>query len=802
MKRKLKRYSGIGSYASCFVFLLLLVSSCTIVRKAPSGKPYLIKNTINLEGGNFTKIERSAVVSKLNDQLDDSSKFITKEALFLFRTIVRPPVYDSAYSAASAKNMKGSMYHLGYYDARVSFTADTSGNRVKVKYLVHAGKPTLVDTLEYRLVPEELQQIAQRTADKSVLVAGVPVTRAGVLGEISRLVDTFRNNGYYKFTAAELKVRGDTSNAALTTVSDDPFKVLEILRGAERAKDSPQIKLTMVINPPTDSSRLFKYFINRITVFPDFYQGDTPDGTNFREIQTSGIRIRYHQPLFKPEFLARNVALRSGEMYRHSMYYKTINNFAKAGVWESINIRMEEDSLNPGLVDVSIQLLPGKKFGFEAALEASYSANSNTNNALAGNLFGLSGNLSLTNRNMGREAIKMIHSLRAGIELNNNYRAANTRLINAQEISYSNNVIFPRLVAPFNLLLKKPYPAVESFLNTNIAVSNRLDLFNTQAFNLNYGFNVLNKKGWRWTFKPINIEFNYLYNQTDSFNRILDSIPFLRYSYNTALITGMSGGLTMTYRNPKHLRSLARERSIKLNVEESGLTWGALIPAFKKYRRRYVRADAEYKYTVTYKETELAFRLFSGVGIAVGNDTTLPFFKQYFSGGSNGMRAWPIRGIGRGSQKLVPFGQNVFNDRTADMQLEANAEYRYVIARIIPNTLTLRGAVFVDAGNIWNLRNSRPDGSRDSAQFKLKNLYKELGVAAGTGFRLDFNYFVLRLDLGFRFKRPELSNINNGWKAPDIGFDDILPKLFGRKPEYRRWRYENFNFTIGISYPF
>lgn len=258
----------------------------------------------------------------------------------------------------------------------------------------------------------------------------------------------------------------------------------------------------------------------------------------------------------------------------------------------------------------------------------------------------------------------------------------------------------------------------------------------------------------------------------------------------------------MTYRNPKHLRSIARERTIKLNVEESGLTWGALLPAFKKYRRRYVRADAEYKYTVTYRETELAFRLFSGVGIAVGNDTTLPFFKQYFSGGSNGMRAWPIRGVGRGSQKLVPFGQNVFNDRTADMQLEANAEYRYIIARIIPNTLTLRGAVFIDAGNIWNLRNSRPDGSPDSAQFKFKNLYKELGVAAGTGFRLDFNYFVLRLDLGFRFKRPELSNINNGWKTPDIGFDDLLPKLFGRKPEYRQWRYENFNFTIGISYPF
>jgi outer membrane protein insertion porin family len=88
----------------------------------------------------------------------------------------------------------------------------------------------------------------------------------------------------------------------------------------------------------------------------------------------------------------------------------------------------------------------------------------------------------------------------------------------------------------------------------------------------------------------------------------------------------------------------------------------------------------------------------------------------------------------------------------------------------------------------------------DSAQFKLKNLYKQLGVSAGTGFRLDFNYFILRLDLGFRFKRPELSYVNDGWKVPSIGFDDVFRKLFSKSE--REWRYENFNFTIGISYPF
>ena len=254
--------------------------------------------------------------------------------------------------------------------------------------------------------------------------------------------------------------------------------------------------------------------------------------------------------------------------------------------------------------------------------------------------------------------------------------------------------------------------------------------------------------------------------------------------------------------------SLSKELAFRFNAEESGLTWG-LLPVFKKFKRRFIKADAEIKHTIKYNKTTLAFRGFIGIGIPLlGSDTnrTLPFFKQYFGGGSNSLRAWPVRGIGPGGRPLVPFSSNktIFNDRTGDMQLELNAEYRYDIARIIPNTLTLRGAIFTDIGNIWNLRNTKLDGSSDSSQIMLKNLYSQLGVSAGTGFRLDFNYFVVRLDFGFRFKRPELFYINDGWKAPDIGFNDCFKKILtrGTNDEYKKWRYENFNFTIGIGYSF
>jgi hypothetical protein len=257
-----------------------------------------------------------------------------------------------------------------------------------------------------------------------------------------------------------------------------------------------------------------------------------------------------------------------------------------------------------------------------------------------------------------------------------------------------------------------------------------------------------------------------------------------------------------------HPNSLSKELSLRINAEESGLTLG-LLPIFTNYKRRYIKSDLEVKHTIRYNKSTLAFRGFVGVGVPLlGSDTnkTLPFFKQYFGGGSNSMRAWPVRGNGPGGKSLNPFSstKNIFNDRTGDMQIEANIEYRYKIASIIPNTLTLRGAVFTDIGNIWNTRSISQSGIADSTQFLFKNLYSQLGVTAGTGFRLDFNYFVLRLDFGCRFKRPELYYVNDGWKAPDIGFKDCLKKIFtkGENDIYRKWRYENFNFTIGIGYSF
>lgn len=134
------------------------------------------------------------------------------------------------------------------------------------------------------------------------------------------------------------------------------------------------------------------------------------------------------------------------------------------------------------------------------------------------------------------------------------------------------------------------------------------------------------------------------------------------------------------------------------------------------------------------------------------------------------------------------------------MILEANAEYRYNIVTIWPNTLIIRGALFTDIGNIWNFNNKSNKGN-DTIVFKFKNLYRDLSVSAGTGIRIDFvGLFLLRFDFGLRLKDPALpfSTENAGWRIPQVSF----AHLFRNREIDKQWRYDNFNFSLGINYPF
>lgn len=793
---------------------VFIFSSCTIVRKYQKNKPFVYNNNINLDINDVTPDEKVIIRSRLNTQLDDSSKIRVKDVAFILHYIDRPPAFDTLSARASAENMQISMVNLGYYSAKAGFiylidSSKKDQKRVTTTYEVEAGKRTLIDTFAYMLSKPELQQLALKTKNESPLQKNAPVTKAAVSQESARLVDLYRNNGYYKFTTEELRVTGDTSIEALTTVSEDPFESLRLLAEATEKRNKPTIRLSMLLNRSSDSTRLNKFYIRNIYILPDYFPGDNYLDTVLTENNANGYIIRYHKKLFKNNLLVKNMYIKKGSMYRQEDYFKTLNSLYKLGVWESPGIDIIEVK-NSNWLDLVVKLTPVKKYGFEGDIELSYSANSNTSNSISasnsGNLLGISGNLSLLNRNVGKEGIRMTNAIRAGIEFNTSQHNTRGSLINSNELSYSNSLLFPKFITPFSFINRKKLLVQQSFINTNISLIKRIDFFNQQVFNIGYGYNWTTKANHSWTYTPLNFDFRRIYNTTARFEKTLDTFPFLRYSFNTALVMGQTLRYVSNYINPKYPQ---RGTTFKFNIEESGLIWGRLKDAISKngaknfltnYLKQFIKTDVEYSYTISHPKSAVVFRIFGGVGIPLSKgDTTLPFFKQYFGGGPNSMRGWPVRGIGLGSQPLAPYSSSLFNDRTGDIQLETNAEYRYNIAPLFSNAVYLKGAFFIDAGNVWNFKNTKANGSPDSTQFKFKNIYKQLGLSAGTGLRLDFSYFLIRFDMGFRFKRPDIS-ANDGWQIPNIN----LKNLFGNDAANanRRWRYENFNFTIGIDYPF
>jgi len=788
---------------------VLLLSSCTFVRKYQKNIPFVFKNEISLDAKSAGADERKAMKSKLNTQLDDSAKVKEKDAFFVIHTITRPPAFDTNAVIRSARNMTTAMINLGYYHPVVTYSFDTAYHkkgqiRITTRYVVTSGNRTVVDTLAYLFTREDLQHLADSSKKESPLQKNTPVTKSAIQFETGRLVTLFRNHGYYRFTSDQILATGDTSIEALTTVTEDPFEQLRLLEEANEKRNKPTIRLGFQLNNPPDTTKLRKYYIDSIFVLPDYIPGESYTDSTLHTFASKNYVTRYHRKLYKFYIPGNYITFKRGDEYSQDNFSKMINGFYSLGAWESpsIDILEKEDT---DLLNLVIKLNPVKKYAFEGNVELSYSANSATTLAsTSGNLLGMAGNLSVTNRNLWKQAAQMSHAIRAGVEFNTTHRNSFGTFINSRELSYTNNILFPKFVTPFKKLNRRKLITKQTFINTNASLINRVDFFDQQIFTTGIGYNWKKKTNQLWSFKPFTFDYHRIYNRSDSFNKTLVTYPFLRYSFNTALVMGSSLSFNSNHVDPRNSNHVT---SFKANLEESGLIWDILKQRnktpetgnfFNRYLKEFIKTDYEYRHTINYPKSALSFRLFAGVGIPLSRyDTTLPFFKQYFGGGPNSMRAWPVRGIGVGGQPLAPYSNGLFNDRTGDIQLEGNSEYRFNVAPLFSNAILFKMALFADIGNIWNFRNTQPGGGPDTTQFHFENLYRQLGVASGVGFRFDFTYFLLRFDVGLRFKRPDIM-ANSGWQVPDV----TLRHLFSSRLDDKIWRYENFNATIGIDYPF
>ena len=755
--------------AACF-------SSCIIVKHPQPGKPFVYQANIHVIS-DLKKEERQGLESGLYDQLHDSLQVRTRDWLF-WRTLKSPPAYDSLNAMSSVQFMKGLLRSQGYYRDSIYYatrytTHDKEPAKTYIDFYVKPGKQVKLDSVSYTLQYAPLQHIADSTLKDALVKRGSSFAIDSISAELDRLTELYRNSGYLRFSRDELVGVWDTLDIALLRPSLDPFEQFEILRKLQERRERPTANLDFRLKSP-DSTRFVKYFNGHVTIYPDYNSEYRLDTTRLQaRIDTAeGIRIVQYYNKFKAKIFPPNIYLPADSLYQLRRYFRTLNRLNSLNTWRNISI---DQVPRPGTdtVDFVILMTPAKKYAFQTNLESSINQS-----AISGNLFGIGVNVGLQNRNFARVAATTSTNLRYGVELGHGNSG---QFIQTQQVSLSYSIIFPRFVPASNLIRKNYRDNFRSLFNFNTAYTERFKLYKLITINGSWGYEFQRRRVLL-NIKLPNIEYSRL-NAQDSLKNLMLQNPSLRNIFTDGFISSIIASMTLTGGTSN------RPNVLRVNVEQSGLATGIIRSSFLDTQLyRFVKADVEFAKLFRFKKTSLALRAFAGIGYEFNSTrnplkrNNLPFFKQYFSGGPNSMRAWQLRRLGPGSI-IKPFdGSQGVPDRYGDIQLEANAEYRFPLGR--PFGIKVNGAFFTDIGNIWFLKQA-PDRLPEEI-FNISRLGKDIAIGAGGGLRFDFNFFVIRFDYSYKVKDPSPSPANLSFQNKWFSY----PLFKGSQ------------FQLGINYPF
>ena len=792
------------------IILLLFVASCSTVKNYQPNKPFIFANKINIEG-DIAKDEKKRLTLELNNYWDDSLKARNVTKFGFINVTKKPPLYDTLNVDRSKRFMLAYLNSQGYYYSTVEqvlpVKIDTLKDQLRttVVFNILPGKNITIDSVAYAFVDTThktvkdslLQSIAMQQFNNTYLKKGSSYTKQKISDELDRLVSWFRQNGYYKFTREHIYALVDTTNENLFKLTLDPIELAKIITEADqKRKEKPEWDISIKQRTEKDTSILNRYYVNNVYFYPETKITDIPDSLILKKWgnaiigKKSNLTVRAEKGLFKLRPLREHTYLRKDSIYHEDAYLKTINTLSRIPAWQQIEGRIIE--VGKDSLDLHFFLIPQSKYQTNYNLETSR----NSGDFTAGNLLGLSLSATLNNRNVWKQAIQSSTNLRAGIELNilNATDTSGTKgnLIQSLQFSLSHNYSFPRLIMPTFLSNVKMFRNAENkrtLINTGLVYTERFQIFKLRSGNVSLGYEGQVKNGDVYLWKPINVEL-YKIDTLPGLIQLFDANPFLRNSFNTGNVIGLGLGVINFNRSRTSLKNPNNTHLIRLGFEESGLL-NYLIPYDKKGTvYKFIKLEAEYRLNKKLSKSELAYRVFGGLGIPLDGQS-LPFFKQYFAGGPNSMRAWNLRQLGLGSSILSDtIASTSFRDRFGDIQLEANVEYRFNIASI--GSFKIGSALFADIGNVWNLKK---DATNTNAEFSLNRMYKDLAVSIGTGLRFDFSYFLIRVDFAYKAKDPGRPG-NDGW----MSIKNF--KWSEERDNSSKTEIKNFAFQLGIGLPF
>jgi outer membrane protein insertion porin family len=762
--------------------LLVAVISCSPVKNYPA-RPFVYQTNIHING-KYNADDKKQLTEQLDQQLDDSIRVHRTQKLLFWKVLKNPPVFDSINVAKSTGYMHVLLNSLGYYRDSITPTTtktqEDNQQRVTVDFYVTPGKLFTLDSVSYTLRDsshpspqlDTLQNLTARTANQALVKKGSPFSKPLISGEFDRLSDLYRNNGFLRFTRDELVALWDTVGLDLLRPTLDPIEQAQLLEQLRIRREHPSSDLEIRLRPRVDTSHLIRYYVGKVTVYPD-YSVDTLNSisnqTTFRQ-----FRFVFYRNLFKPKKLYDYIYLKPGELYRQSNLVSTQNKFNSLGAWSIVTIN-QLPRPNEDTADFEIKLTPARKYAFTANLEGSENQG---NNLIDRDFLGLGVNFALQNRNFAHAANQSSTSVRLNTEISPSLG----QFFQTRQVILNHSINFPRVVPRLRWLSEEDRKNTRTIFAMNAGFTDRITYYNITTLSTSWGYEYTGKSH-RFSIRFPNIEYNLL-TRRDSLEALISRNASFKYIFNNGLILSTIGNYQLA-RSHKNVTSLTN-----ISVELAGLATYPLRSSFLDSNLyHFIKTDAEFRQTYLLGargRNAFAWRIFGGVGVSLlrsRHDSVhfyLPFFREYFAGGPNSMRAWAVRRLGPGSA-IKSFGQTAAPDRFGDMRLETNAEFRFYLGNI--NGIILNGAFFTDVGNVWFLHEN-PDFP--GGEFKVQNLWRDLAIGSGTGLRVDFGFFKLRFDYAYKVKNP----------SPDVSEAASQNKWF------YNWTLLNGQFQLGIDYPF
>lgn len=744
---------------------VLLLSSCSSTKHVPAGEYLLDKVHIVVKDNE--EIETAELYNFLRQQPNHKVLGFAKLSLSTYslsgsdttkwynrwlRSLGQPPViYDPDQTEGSRKQLELALVNRGYMDARVETDVDGSeeSRKMDVTFSIYAGRPHRVRSVRYNITDPIVDGIVTADSAASELYAGMLLDRNVLDNERGRVASLLRNAGYYDFNREYINYTADT-------VAGSEWVDLTMNLYSPGSRPGSALRASLSDSLHLSADRHHRYEVMRVVFVVDADLSGRADALADTVEYRGNLFIYGNDRYLRPAILDEMCMIQSRRPYNARSVERTYEALGRLSIVKFINIEMVPVGAvgDVGMLDAYIYLSRNKKMTASVELEGTNSE---------GDL-GFGVGLGFQHRNLGRGSELLSAKFRTSYEsLSGNFEG----LVNKRYSEYAGEVglTFPQFKAPFLSRSFKQRILASSELALSFNYQERPE-YTRIIWGLGWKYKWQQQR-WgytrRHTYDLVDINYVRLPRSTiDFINQIAPTNPLLRYSYEDHFIMRMGYTFqTTNKRVPSAGSGTGSFQPVVTNLRTSVETAGNLLYGISKLVKQrkhddvykilgiqyaqYVKGEVDYTFTRNFTpRSSLAMHGGFGIAVPYGNSSMVPFEKRFYGGGANGVRGWGVRTLGPGAYDARNSVTDFIN-QCGDISLDLSLEYRHKIFWVI------EGAVFADAGNIWTIRDyeNQPGGV-----FKFNTFYKQIAAAYGAGIRLDFTYFLLRLDLGLKAVNP------------------------------------------------